>query len=177
MEKLSAHFPGYDLGITLVNQFHQAFSCHQAPAPAIPELSETERAQLLSLAERMLGLAAELKAEAALAKAQGQEGKALCLIRLQLIQEETGELAEAMGNQDPVEALDALTDITYVVDGTYLTLGMGHLKLAALREVHRSNMSKLGADGKPIISDAGRVVKGPTYSPPDLAPLLARRAL
>jgi predicted HAD superfamily Cof-like phosphohydrolase len=78
------------------------------------------------------------------------------------------ELTEALKAKDPVGALDALTDLQYVLDGTYLSLGLASLKGKAFDEVHRSNMSKLGADGKPIYREDGKVLKGPDYSPPDL---------
>ena len=42
----------------------------------------------------------------------------------------------------------------------------------ALRRVHKSNMSKLGADGKPIYRKDGKVLKGPNYQPPDLSDLV-----
>lgn len=169
------------------------------------------------------------------------------LLRLQLISEEAGELVHALAAQDPVETLDALIDLQYVIDGTYGAYGVAHLyeceqpapdlsmapkwgqldhwalldtvgnvqqgisRLAwtlaschqedhahekvlagalnelnkvlqaaiwdlgfyairevAFFEVHNSNMSKLGDDGKPILNDAGRVVKGPNYRKPDL---------
>jgi predicted HAD superfamily Cof-like phosphohydrolase len=59
------------------------------------------------------------------------------------------------------------------LDGAYLAFGMGHLKQKAFEEVHRSNMSKLGEDGKPIkrIPD-GKILKGPNYFPPDLKKVL-----
>lgn len=173
------------------------------------------------------------------------------LLRLQLISEEAGELVHALAAQDPVETLDALIDLQYVVDGTYGAYGVAGLyeceqphpdldrapkwgqldqeglldtvgnlhqglsRLAwalstvhqygsmeqvhaisvagalnelngvlqaaiwdlgfyvvremAFFEVHASNMSKLGEDGKPILNEAGRVVKGPNYHKPDLA--------
>lgn len=87
-------------------------------------------------------------------------------LRLELIGEELGELEEAIANKDLVEIADALTDILYV------TYGAGHafgLDLdACFREVQRSNMSKLGEDGKPIYREDGKVLKGPNYSEPDL---------
>ena len=87
-------------------------------------------------------------------------------LRLELIAEELGELEEAIANKDLVEIADALTDILYV------TYGAGHafgLDLdACFREVQRSNMSKLGEDGKPIYREDGKVLKGPDYSEPDL---------
>ena len=42
----------------------------------------------------------------------------------------------------------------------------------ALRRVHRSNMSKLGDDGKPIYREDGKVLKGPNYQPPTLTDLV-----
>ena len=87
-------------------------------------------------------------------------------LRLELIGEELGELEEAIANKNLVEIADALTDILYV------TYGAGHafgLDLdACFREVQRSNMSKLGEDGKPIYREDGKVLKGPNYSEPDL---------
>ncbi len=115
------------------------------------------------------------------------------LLRLKLIAEELQELAEALGyecsvnlvdvfkrtpNLEPnrVAALDALTDIQYVLDGTYLELGLADVKDAALAEVHRSNLSKLGADGLPVYRADGKVTKGPAYSAPDLERVLRERA-
>ena len=40
-------------------------------------------------------------------------------------------------------------------------------------EVHRSNMSKLGSDGKPIYREDGKVLKGPNFSPPNLEKFLS----
>lgn len=179
------------------------------------------------------------------------------LLRLHLMQEELSELTMGLAAMNPVEVLDALTDLQYVVDGTYVSfglvdhvnlqhplgqlyvigekpqwgnwprsypamavsnieralapvgtaiaiatlhhdpetplspvvaelianclnelnrelqsawyrLGLLALKQSAFLEVHQSNMSKLGPDGKPILNEAGRVVKGPQYIPPNL---------
>jgi len=90
-------------------------------------------------------------------------------LRINLLQEEVDELKEALENNDIVEVLDALTDIQYVLDGAYLSFGLSHLKEPAFAEVQRSNMSKLGEDGKPIRRESdGKVMKGPNYSAPDL---------
>ena len=40
------------------------------------------------------------------------------------------------------------------------------------REVHVSNMSKLGEDGKPIYREDCKVIKGPNYHPPKLEQFL-----
>lgn len=93
-------------------------------------------------------------------------------LRVKLIQEELDELREALTECDPVAALDALTDLQYVLDGSYLSLGLHRWKDAALAEVHRSNMSKTGADGVPLKNAGGKILKGPNYTPPDLTSIL-----
>lgn len=103
----------------------------------------------------------------------GIPSAAVCLTRIQGITEEVAELAHAMGKGDVVEALDALTDIQYFLDGTYLALGLGDFKHPAMVEVHRSNMTKLDENGRPIRDASGRVVKGPNYEPPKLEELFS----
>jgi len=92
-------------------------------------------------------------------------------LRYDLIKEELEELFEAMGEKDIVGVADALTDILYV------TYGAGHafgIDLdACFDEVQRSNMSKLGSDGKPIYREDGKVLKGPNYFEPDLKKYLS----
>lgn len=96
-------------------------------------------------------------------------------LRVSLLGEELDELATALASHDTVATLDALTDLQYVLDGAYLSLGFHHVKEVALLEVHRSNMSKLGDDGRPIYREDGKIMKGPNYSPPDLRAVLATR--
>jgi len=162
----------HDAGLDHVAEFHRAFDCHLAVEPGLPQMSARAMAMVYQYHQAAAALGEMLKGQAAQMKEEGDAAGALLLIRLQLCQEELAELAEAMGLDDIVGCLDALTDMTYVADGTYHTLGLGHYKLAALAEVHASNMSKLGEDGQPILSDAGRVVKGPNYRKPDLAAVL-----
>ncbi|OUO94782.1 DUF3310 domain-containing protein [Cloacibacillus sp. An23] len=93
----------------------------------------------------------------------------------ELINEEINELNVAfddwMGGGDAkVAILDAICDSIYVLIG--LALKMGFNLDAAFREVHRSNMSKLGEDGKPIKRDDGKVLKGPNFTPPNLEPYI-----
>ncbi len=91
-------------------------------------------------------------------------------LRINLLQEELNELKEALENNDPLETLDALIDLQYVLDGAFLSFGLQAVKMEAFEEVHRSNMSKLGEDGKPIRRpEDGKVMKGPHYFRPDLA--------
>jgi len=90
-------------------------------------------------------------------------------LRINLLQEELDELKEALQNDDLVETLDALIDLQYVLDGAFLSFGLQDQKSAAFEEVHRSNMSKLGEDGKPIRRESdGKVMKGPNYFKPDM---------
>ena len=88
-------------------------------------------------------------------------------LRISLIEEELEELKEAIENKDIVEVADALTDILYVTYGAGIAFGIDLDK--CFEEVQKSNMSKLGEDGKPIYNEAGKVMKGPNYFKPDLS--------
>jgi predicted HAD superfamily Cof-like phosphohydrolase len=91
-------------------------------------------------------------------------------LRINLLAEELDELREALVAGDIVEVLDALTDLQYVLDGAYLSFGLHDVKDAAFAEVQRSNMSKLGEDGKPIRRESdGKILKGPNFFEPDLS--------
>ena len=92
------------------------------------------------------------------------------LLRVSLINEELEEFKEAIRNNDLKEAADALTDILYVTYGAGHAFGINLDK--CFDEVQRSNMSKLGKDGKPIYNDAVKVMKGPKYFKPDLSKFL-----
>ena len=87
-------------------------------------------------------------------------------LRIDLIQEELDELQLAFTNKDIVEVADALTDLLYVVYGAGHAFGIDLDE--CFTEVHESNMSKLGEDGKPIYREDGKVLKGPGYFPPNL---------
>lgn len=91
-------------------------------------------------------------------------------LRNSLLREEAGELMDACERRDLVAIADGIADVLYVVYGTAVTYGLD--ADALLREVHRSNMSKLGADGKPILRDDGKVVKGPNFFKPNFEMLL-----
>lgn len=162
----------FDPGLDHVAEFAEAFGAYVSPETVVPEYQSQCEGDLREYLADAMELGDRLKSIASNAMENGDEGGALIAIRLQLCQEELAELAEGMLNRDIVECLDALTDMSYVCDGTYLTLGLGYYKLAAYAEVHASNMSKLGPDGKPIFCDAGRVVKGPNYVKPDLSGVL-----
>lgn len=91
-------------------------------------------------------------------------------LRFDLLQEEWDEYCDAEAEDDIVEVADALADMVYIIYGTALTYG---IDLAAVfDEVQRSNMSKLGEDGKPIYREDGKVLKGPNFSEPDICGIL-----
>lgn len=89
-------------------------------------------------------------------------------LRYRLIEEEFEEVMDEMFAEtvDPVKLAKELTDLLYVVYGTGATFGIDLDKCFA--EVHASNMSKLGKDGKPIYREDGKVLKGPYYRQADL---------
>lgn len=64
-----------------------------------------------------------------------------------------------------------LADVLYVTYGCALEFGID--LDAVFDEVHRSNMSKLDDDGKPVYREDGKVIKGPNYEPPNLEALVA----
>ena len=93
-------------------------------------------------------------------------------MRQDILEEEVAELRAAIAAGDMVEVLDALCDIQYVLDGTFLEFGLHGVKQAGMEEVHASNMSKLGADGRPVLREDGKVLKGPDFRRPDLGRVL-----
>ena len=87
-------------------------------------------------------------------------------LRFELIKEELEELKIALDQKNLQEVADALTDILYVTYGAGHAFGINLDK--CFDEVQASNMSKLGADGKPIYNESGKVMKGPNYFEPNL---------
>jgi len=87
-------------------------------------------------------------------------------LRYNLIKEELDELSLAIKDKNIIEVADALTDLLYVVYGAGHSWGIDLDK--CFTEVQRSNMSKLGKDGKPIYNEHGKVMKGPNYLKPNL---------
>ncbi len=93
-------------------------------------------------------------------------------LRFNLMDEENKEYFEAVQNNDLVEVADALGDMLYILCGTILEHGMQHKIEQVFEEIQRSNMSKLGADGKPIYREDGKVLKGPNYFKPNIEDIL-----
>jgi predicted HAD superfamily Cof-like phosphohydrolase len=88
------------------------------------------------------------------------------------MEEENREYLEAVQSRDLVAVADALGDMLYILCGTIISHGMQEKMEAVFNEIHRSNMSKLGEDGKPLRRQDGKVIKGPQYSPPELEQIL-----
>ena len=99
-------------------------------------------------------------------------GEAKNKLRFELMKEENEEHLEAAQNNDLVEVADALGDMLYILCGTIIEHGMQHKIEEVFDEIQRSNMSKLGADGKPIYREDGKVLKGPNYFKPNIREIL-----
>lgn len=95
-------------------------------------------------------------------------------LRFDLMAEENEEYLEAAKNNDLVEVADALGDMLYILCGTILEHGMQYKIEEVFNEIQRSNMSKLGEDGKPIYREDGKVLKGPNYFKPNIVDILEK---
>jgi len=110
-----------------------------------------------------LGVSEEMKADLGTLKNE---------LRFNLMKEENEEYLEAVQNNDIVEIADALGDMLYILCGTILEHGLQHKIEEVFDEIQRSNMSKLGEDGKPIYREDGKVMKGPNYFKPNFSDIL-----
>ncbi|MEQ1626353.1 MAG: MazG nucleotide pyrophosphohydrolase domain-containing protein, partial [Nitrospira sp.] len=88
-------------------------------------------------------------------------------LRIRLIQEEFDELKESMAEGNLAALAKEMADLLYVVYGTAVSYGIDMEPV--FREVHRSNLSKVGGYKR----EDGKWVKPPTYSPAKIEPLLA----
>lgn len=95
-------------------------------------------------------------------------------LRFNLMKEENEEYLQAAQDQDLIEIGDALGDMLYILCGTIIAHGFQDKIESIFDEIQRSNMSKLGADGKPIFRKDGKVMKGPNYFKPDLKKILVK---
>jgi predicted HAD superfamily Cof-like phosphohydrolase len=93
-------------------------------------------------------------------------------LRFNLMAEENTEYLEACTAGDTVEIADALGDMLYILLGTMLEHGMQDYMVRVFTEIHRSNMSKMGKDGKPILREDGKILKGPNYFRPNISKII-----
>lgn len=154
----------------LVKQFHRIFRHPVNDAPSAQMLNDPKQRELrlkLILTEAA-ELAQALRVNFTLAYNHEQmaelTGKALDAVTLRYIQAVDGV------ESDEVLAADALGDLDYVVNGAAIVFGF-HLP-SITREVHRSNMTKLDADGQPVETPDGKIVKGPNYEEPNIKGVL-----
>ena len=99
-------------------------------------------------------------------------GDAKNLLRYKLMEEENLEYLEAANNNNLEEVADALGDMLYILCGTIIEHGMQNKIEEVFEEIQASNMSKLGAEGKPIYREDGKVLKGPNYFKPNIKKIL-----
>jgi predicted HAD superfamily Cof-like phosphohydrolase len=94
------------------------------------------------------------------------------ILRYKLMKEENDEYMEAASKNNPVEIADALGDMLYILLGTAIEHGMQDYLADVFKEIHRSNMSKMDENGKPIRREDGKILKGPNYHKPNLNEIL-----
>lgn len=95
-------------------------------------------------------------------------------LRHRLMAEENDEYLEAAQNNDLTQIADALGDKLYILCGTIIAHGLQHKIVEVFEEIHRSNMSKLDANGKPIYREDGKIMKSELYFLPDIENVLKK---
>lgn len=95
-------------------------------------------------------------------------------LRHRLMQEENDEYLEAAISGDLTLIADALGDKLYILCGTIIAHGLQHKIEEVFNEIHRSNMSKLDDNGKPIYREDGKILKSNNYFLPDLKRILEK---
>lgn len=147
--------------IDLVGEFHEAYNAPVYAKPVLPSYQNAYE-EIEDLMEKLSN------------RFKDSNCTSRSFLRMKLIFEEFKELCEAIRDGCFVDILDGLTDLRYVVYGTFHEFGLAPVSHAAFLEVHNSNMSKLGEDGKPILREDGKVLKGPNFFKPDLTKILTQ---
>lgn len=157
LEKLSGWV--YPPTIDYVRQFHRTYEQPIETGPLVPAFEQRKLRINLILEElEEFTLSSDITSPAI---NQAFEQLKACINR---VPSNAGECANI------VFAADALADLDYVVAGGNLVWGIPAERVMA--EVHRSNMSKLGADGKPMKRPDGKVIKGPGFFEPDIGKII-----
>lgn len=100
--------------------------------------------------------------------------KERAVFRHKLLKEEVKEIEQGEKAADIVQVADGIIDSMYILIGTAHEYGLADRLDMLFDEVHRSNMTKMGPDGKAIFREDGKVMKPDTYSPPNLARIINR---
>lgn len=93
-------------------------------------------------------------------------------LRHRLMAEENDEYLEACQEENLTLIADALGDKMYILFGTIIAHGLQHKIEAVFDEIHRSNMSKLDENGRPIYREDGKIMKSSKYFLPDIKSIL-----
>jgi predicted HAD superfamily Cof-like phosphohydrolase len=96
-------------------------------------------------------------------------------LRHRLMQEENDEYLEACEKGDLNQIADALGDKMYILFGSIIAHGLQDKIEEIFLEIHRSNMSKLDDEGKPIYREDGKILKSKNYFLPDINKFLAEK--
>lgn len=151
--------------IALVREFHEVFGHPIQEAPLTPPVDRIKLRLNLIIEEQVEMIQAcggDKPRNAHLSRAADLMSRAMEQIRMAKDYE--------FDEVDLVAVADSLGDQDYVVSGAALEFGIPHEKVVA--EIHRSNMTKAGPDGKPIYDEHGKVIKGPDYEQPNIAGIL-----
>ena len=100
--------------------------------------------------------------------------KRIIELRHRLMQEENDEYLEAASEGNLTLIADALGDKLYILCGTIIAHGLQHKIVDVFNEIHRSNMSKLDEQGKPIYREDGKIMKSNNYFLPDIKSVLEK---
>lgn len=100
--------------------------------------------------------------------------KKIIELRHRLMQEENDEYLEAATQGNLALIADALGDKLYILCGTIIAHGLQHKIMEVFNEIHRSNLSKLDMDGKPIYREDGKIMKSSNYFLPDIRSVLEK---
>ncbi|MFN8155485.1 MAG: nucleoside triphosphate pyrophosphohydrolase family protein [Bacteroidia bacterium] len=98
-------------------------------------------------------------------------------LRHRLMAEENDEYLEAAKAGDLTQVADALGDKLYILCGTIIAHGLQHKIVEVFEEIHRSNMSKLDENGKPIYREDGKIMKSNRYFLPDIRSILEKETV
>lgn len=140
---------------TPVREFHEVFGLPVSYDPATPPSIEQRVLRVQMLASELVEFARASGVQLKVDSTESGDEDVCVLVR-----------ATPEPFYDAVECADALGDIKYLADGGNVVYGFpGDLVTA---EIHRSNMSKAGADGKPIFRADGKILKGPNYFKPNI---------
>jgi predicted HAD superfamily Cof-like phosphohydrolase len=85
---------------------------------------------------------------------------------IDLLDEEMGELRDALERRDLIGIADGLGDVVYVAYGAALQFGID--LDVVVKAIHEANMTKPNSDGTIQRSAAGKILRGDSYVPPAL---------